>query len=232
MSKLEILIVDDEWNMRNLIRIYLTKNGFQAFEAPGGKEALQLLNSRAFDAVILDVMMPGMDGWEVCKQIRENSKVPILMLTARTETIDKVQGLNLGADDYLCKPFDSDEMIARLHAITRRSINSEISEDRQVKIVLDEMIIYPDGREIFINDQLVELTQKEFDLIYLFGRQPKRVFTREMLLEQCWGHYYEGDIRTVDTHVKNLREKVQKSGLTYNPIQTVWGVGYKLQERG
>ncbi len=232
MSKMEVLIVDDEWNMRNLIRIYITKHGFQTGEAVDGKEALLQLKSKAFAAVILDVMMPGMDGWEVCKRIREQSQIPILMLTARTDTKDKVQGLNLGADDYLAKPFDPEELVARLHSIIRRSLNHLESEEKPPQIILDDITIFPDARELWINKKIIDLTQKEFDLVHLFARHPKRAFTREMLLEHCWGYDYEGDVRTVDSHVKNIREKVQKAGLAYNLILTVWGVGYKLQERG
>lgn len=229
MNQLEVLVVDDEWNMRNLIRIYLSKNGFKVTEAPDGETAIQLVSRTKYDAIILDVMMPGLDGWEVCKRIRESSQVPIIMLTARTETKDKVHGLNLGADDYLSKPFESEELIARLHAILRRAVKTASAEERYTLLDIE---VIPDGREVRVQGGHVDLTQKEFDLLHLFAKAPKRAFTREMLLEQCWGFDYEGDNRTVDTHVKNLRDKLQKAGLPYNPIQTVWGVGYKLNERG
>ncbi|MFC4766995.1 response regulator transcription factor [Effusibacillus consociatus] len=229
MKKLHLLIVDDEWNMRNLLRIYLAKNGFEVTEAKNGKEALVLIDQRSFDLIILDVMMPDLDGWEVCAKIRETKKIPILMLTARTETKDKVYGLNLGADDYLVKPFEPEELIARVFALLRRSQLSESTGISTNVITHPEMSIDPEGRQVMVHDKPVDLTPKEFDLLYLLTANPQRVFTREILLEKVWGQDYFGDVRTVDTHVKNIREKVRKADLSYVPIQTVWGVGYKFQ---
>lgn len=229
MKKPHLLVVDDEWNMRNLLRIYLTKNGFVVAEAKNGNEALTLINQRPFDLIILDVMMPDMDGWEVCTKIRENKQTPILMLTARTETKDKVYGLNLGADDYLVKPFDPEELVARVFALLRRTrlSDSEVTENNA--IMHPEMVIDPERRQVLVCDKSVDFTPKEFDLLLLLGSNPQRVFSREILLEKIWGQDYFGDVRTVDTHVKNVREKLRKVGLSYVPIQTVWGVGYKFQ---
>jgi two-component system response regulator ResD len=231
MQKLHLLVVDDEWNMRNLLRIYLTKSGFQVTEANNGTEALKLIEQTSFDLILLDVMMPDMDGWEVCKKIRLASQTPILMLTARTETKDKVHGLNLGADDYLVKPFEPDELIARVFALLRRSSLSEPIQGESKSISYPDLNIDPEARQVRIMDQPIELTPKEFDLLYFLAVNPNKAFTREILLEQVWGGDYFGDIRTVDTHVKNIREKARKAGLSYIPIQTVWGVGYKFDRQ-
>lgn len=230
MKKFNILVVDDEWNMRNLLRIYLSKNGFEVTEANSGREALTLVNQRIFDLIILDIMMPDMDGWEVCAKIREMKpgSIPVLMLTARMDTKDKVRGLNAGADDYLVKPFDPEELIARIHALIRRSNLAEVSHGVQPIIHLPEMTIDFEGRQILVHQLPVDFTPKEFDLFHLLASQPTRAFSRDLLLERIWGNDYFGDIRTVDTHVKNIREKVRKAGLSYVPIQTLWGVGYKF----
>lgn len=224
-----VLVVDDEKNMRDLLRIYLSKEGFEVTEAEGGAAAVNLLNQTTFDLVILDIMMPGMDGWEVCRRIRENAQTPILMLTARSETKDKVQGLQLGADDYLVKPFDPEELTARVNALLRRAKLTIPSTEQADVLRYFEISINPDTREVIAHGQTLELTPKEFDLLLYLASHPRKVLTRELILEQVWGQDYEGDIRTVDTHVKNVREKLRQAGLTYNPIQTVWGVGYKFQ---
>lgn len=232
MNKLKALIVDDEWNMRNLLRIYLTKQGFEMKEASNGKEALVITDQESFDIILLDLMMPDMDGWEVCKKIREKLMTPILMLTARTETKDKVQGLGIGADDYVTKPFDPEELMARVFALIRRSAHLQTQAIAEVKIEVSDMMIYPDGRQVLIHNQPVELTQKEFDLFVLLAKNPQRAYSREVLVENLWGHDYLGESRVIDTHVKNIREKIQRAGLSYNPVQTVWGVGYKFYVPG
>ncbi|NGM84236.1 response regulator transcription factor [Paenibacillus sp. 7124] len=228
MSKLQVLIVDDEWNMRNLLRIYLMKEGFQIKEAATGLEALSMVKKHSFDIILLDVMMPDMDGWQVCKVIRETETVPILMLTARTETKDKIHGLGIGADDYLTKPFDSEELLARMYSLIRRSTITQTSQPQQLALEFPQMTIFPDAREIRIQAELVDFTPKEFDLLVLLAQCRQRAFSREELVERLWGFDYEGEVRVVDTHIKNIREKLQKAGMTYNPIQTVWGVGYKF----
>lgn len=229
MKKFQVLVVDDEWNMRNLLRIYLTKNGMEIKEAKSGSEAIEQVEQNQFDLVLLDVMMPDMDGWEVCSKIRENNHIPILMLTARTETKDKVQGLNMGADDYLTKPFDPEELLARVYALLRRTRFSEENTKESTIISFPGVSINPEGRQIFIQEQEVEFTAKEFDVLHLLASHGNRVFSREHLVCQIWGEDYFGDERTVDTHIKSIRGKVKKAGLSYNPIQTVWGVGYKFQ---
>ena len=228
MNKLQVLIIDDEWNVRNLLRIYLAKNDFEVKEARNGYEGVQMADQHSFDLIILDVMMPDLDGWEVCRKIRETKTTPILMLTARTESKDKVKGLTIGADDYLVKPFDSDELMARVFALLRRS---KISHSTTVHNVIAhaDLTIDPDGRQVLVKEKLVEFTPKEFELLLVLAEQPRRAFERETLLQKVWGSDYFGDFRTVDTHVKNIREKVRKAGLSYNPIQTIWGVGYKFQ---
>lgn len=228
MTKLKILIIDDEWNMRNLLRIYLSKQGFEVKEAANGKEALDLTEAETFDAIILDVMMPDMDGWQVCRKIREKHMTPILMLTARTETKDKVQGLGMGADDYVTKPFEPEELVARVFALIRRSVHHQSLPNTESKIEAEHMMIYPEGREVHIHGKPVDFTQKEFDLFLTLAQHQQRAYSRDALVEVIWGGQYFGDLRVVDTHVKNIREKVQKAGLAYSPIQTVWGVGYKF----
>lgn len=233
MSKPNILVVDDEWNMRNLIKIYLHKNGFEVRETGSGDAAVNMVRQEPFDLVILDIMMPGTDGWQVCRAIREFSPVPILMLTARSDTKDKVKGLNLGADDYLAKPFDPEELVARVFALIRRNaMAQQAGRSLSRTIRLEGLTIDKDAREVTVGDRAVELTQKEFDLFSLLAEHPKRAYTRQMLLDLVWGPDYLGDMRTVDTHIKNIREKMKKAGLPYNPIQTVWGVGYKFNDPG
>ncbi|WP_307588258.1 response regulator transcription factor [Paenibacillus wynnii] len=228
MSKLQVLIVDDEWNMRNLLRIYLMKEGFRIQEASTGLEALSMIKKHEFDIILLDVMMPDMDGWQVCKVVRETLTVPILMLTARTETKDKIHGLGMGADDYLTKPFEPEELLARIYSLIRRSTITQVSQPQQWVMEFPQLSILPDAREVRIQDLAVDFTQKEFDLLVVLAQSSQRAFTREELVERLWGHDYEGEIRVVDTHIKNIREKLQKAGMSYNPIQTVWGVGYKF----
>jgi two-component system response regulator ResD len=232
MNKIRVLVVDDEWNMRNLLRIYLAKQGLEIKEASNGKEALEHIQNDTFDIILLDVMMPDMDGWEVCKRIREKDMTPILMLTARSEIKDKVQGLGLGADDYVTKPFDPDELMARVFALLRRNAHIQTQAIPEMRIEVPGMVVYPEGRQIHVENQPVELTQKEFDLLLLLVKNPQRAFSREMMVETVWGHDYLGESRVVDTHIKNIREKIQRAGLCYNPIQTVWGVGYKFYIQG
>ncbi|MFD1267227.1 response regulator transcription factor [Paenibacillus motobuensis] len=232
MSKLQILVVDDEWNMRNLLRIYLIKEGFEIKEASNGMEALAMIDKHEFDLVLLDVMMPDMDGWQVLKAIRAKSDVAVLMLTARSETKDKVYGLVIGADDYLTKPFEPEELVARVFSLIRRSVITQSSVVQEQTLDFPDFRIMPDAREIYIHDQSVDFTPKEFDLIVTLASNQHRVYSREDLVNLIWGYDYDGDYRSVDTHVKNIREKLQRAGLAYNPIQTVWGVGYKFNADG
>ncbi|WP_408011505.1 response regulator transcription factor [Pseudalkalibacillus sp. A8] len=228
--KNRILVVDDEWNMRNLIKIYLSGKNFQIDEATNGHEAIDYVCNRSYDLLILDIMMPEIDGWQVCKTIREFKDVPILMLTARDDVKDRVQGLNMGADDYLVKPFAPEELVARMNALIRR--NKKIIKESEEGAVfeLPELIIKFESREVKVKDKRVDLTPKEFNLLYLIAKQPKRVFTRDMLLNHIWSVDDFRDLRTVDTHVKNVRDKLRKAGISYNAIKTVWGVGYRFNE--
>ncbi|KZN94576.1 DNA-binding response regulator [Aeribacillus pallidus] len=228
MKKERVLIVDDEWNMRHLLKINLSPY-FHLTEAASGQEALTLLTKGRIDVVILDIMMPDMDGWEVCKKIREMSQVPILMLTARGDVKDKVQGFDVGADDYLVKPFEPEELVARVKALIRRSAASSNPIQTEGIIKIADLKIDQNERQVFVNDRPLELTPKEFDILLLLVLNPKTIFTRDMLLDRVWGVHDVLDIRTVDTHVKNIREKFRKNGLSFNPIKTVWGMGYKFQ---
>ncbi|WP_200416439.1 response regulator transcription factor [Virgibacillus salexigens] len=225
--KRKILVVDDEWNMRNLIKIYLSKENFQVEEAVDGKEAIQMAQQTSYELMVLDIMMPDIDGWEVCKTVRKTSLIPILMLTARNDVKDRVQGLNLGADDYLIKPFAAEELVARVNALLRRQ-NVKKEEATETLMYFGDLSIDSESREVKVKDIPVELTPKEFDILYLAASQPKRVFTREVLLDKIWDSDEFRDLRAIDTHVKNIREKLRKVGLSFNPIRTVWGIGYKF----
>lgn len=232
MSKLQVMVVDDEWNMRNLLRIYLTREGFEVKEASNGFEALEMTGNHHFDMILLDLMLPDMDGWQVCKKIRERDQVPILMLTARSETKDKVYGLGIGADDYLTKPFEPEELLARVYSLIRRSAITNNIKLQEPALEFTNLKILPEGREVLILDHFTEFTQKEFDLLLVLTKSGQRAFSRDELVNLIWGNEYEGDIRVVDTHIKNIRDKAQRAGLGYNPVQTVWGVGYKFNGAG
>lgn len=229
VKKLQVLMVDDDWKLRNLLRIYLSKEGFDTVEAADGNEAMWKIKNQSFDLVILDVMMPNMDGWQVCQSIRKTQSVPILMLTALGETKEKVQGLKLGADDYLTKPFNPEELIARVHALIRRATATSSNQKANHVLNFPALTIDRDGHQVFVDDEPIELTHKEFGLFVTLAENSGRVLSREQLIEQVWGYDFEGDARVVDIHVKNIREKLKRSGLAYNLIQTTWGVGYKFE---
>ncbi|GAE27652.1 response regulator receiver [Halalkalibacter wakoensis JCM 9140] len=198
-------------------------------EAVNGKEALKEMKCHSFQLIILDVMMPEMDGWEVCEEIRkENLALPILMLTARTETTDKVKGLDIGADDYLTKPFKPEELIARVNALLRRAVVNQTTQTKQLHF--HELKMDVDDHKVFVQDNPVHLTPKEFELLKLLLLNPKQVFNRDQLLLKIWGVNFFGDERTVDSHIKSIRLKLKKEGLSFTIIETVWGVGYKLKE--
>jgi two-component system, OmpR family, response regulator ResD len=225
MKRKTVLIIDDEWNMRNLLKIHLS-NHFKVLEASSGKEALSLIEK--IDLVVLDIMMPDMDGWEVCEKIRKTSQVPILMLTARGDVKDKVQGFESGADDYLVKPFEPEELLVRLNALLRRS-NYPLKQNESQNIQYGDLKIKKESRQVLINNFLIDLTPKEFELLLLLSMNPKKVFTREFLLDHIWGEHEVLDYRTVDSHIKNLREKLRKGNISFSPIKTVWGVGYRFE---
>ncbi|MFD1848931.1 response regulator transcription factor [Oceanobacillus bengalensis] len=223
----KILLVDDEWNMRNLIKIHLSRLDVDIDEAKSGQEALKMIDKENYILIILDIMLPDIDGWEVCKTVRKTKSIPILMLTARSDIKDRVYGLNIGADDYLTKPFAPEELVARITAMIRRQkmVNVEIDASA---LNYSDFSIQIDSRTVMVKDTPIELTPKEFDILYLFASQPKRVFTRENILDKIWSINEFRDSRAIDTHVKNIREKLRKSGLSYNPIKTIWGVGYRF----
>lgn len=228
MANNKVLIVDDDEHIVELIKIYMDKEGFETVTANNGKKAVELFKSEAPAIVILDVMMPEMDGWQVCREIRRVSNIPIIMLTAKGETFDKVLGLELGADDYMVKPFEPKELIARVKAVLRRSDTKESSAEKE--IVFPNLTINLSNYELKINGNIVEVPPKELELLYFLASNPNRVFTREQLLEEVWGFDYFGDSRTVDVHIKRLREKLE--GVEANwQLKTVWGVGYKFEVR-
>lgn len=228
MANNKVLIVDDDEHIVELIKLYMDKEGFDTVTANNGKKAVELFKSEAPAIVILDVMMPEMDGWQVCREIRRVSNIPIIMLTAKGETFDKVLGLELGADDYMVKPFEPKELLARVKAVLRRSDTKESNVEKE--IVLPNLTINLSNYELKINGNIVEVPPKELELLYFLASNPNRVFTREQLLEEVWGFDYFGDSRTVDVHIKRLREKLE--GVEANwQLKTVWGVGYKFEVR-
>ena len=228
MAANKVLIADDDNNISELIKVYFEKDGFQTVVTHDGKQAVKLFKSEAPSIVILDVMMPEMDGWQVCREIRRVSNIPIIMLTAKGETFDKVLGLELGADDYMVKPFDPKELIARVKAVLRRSETKETNTEKE--LVFPNLTINLTNYELKINGTITEVPPKELELLYFLASNPNRVFTREQLLEQVWGFDYFGDSRTVDVHIKRLREKLE--GIEGNwSLKTVWGVGYKFEVR-
>jgi two-component system response regulator ResD len=226
MVQVRILVADDERKIRDLVRMYLNAEGFLVTEAGDGQQVLEQLNKGSFDLVILDIMMPGTDGWTVCRQIRKDSNLPVIMLTARGEEIDRVLGLELGADDYVVKPFSPRELVARVKAVLRRTRQQQETED---VLEFDGLVIKPASREVYLMEQSLSLTPKEFDLLYFLARSAGRVFTREQILEQVWGYNFFGEARTVDTHVTRLREKMSKIPGASQYVTTVWGVGYKFE---
>lgn len=229
MENYRILIVDDEERIRDMIREYISLEGYEIDEAANGVEALNMINSQQYSLIILDVMMPKLDGWGVCKEVRKSSQVPIIMLTARGEEYDKLFGFELGVDDYLVKPFSPKELLARMKAIIRRSAISEGGNTQPDKIVIEGLEIEDSSRSVYVDGQEVDLTPKEFELLCLFVKNPRRVFSREQLLNAVWGYDYKSDDRTVDTHIKTLRESLKDYRRF---IKTVWGTGYKFETTG
>ena len=227
MSMLKILLVDDDPNIRQLVNLYLEKEGFEVEMADRGDTALQRFKASPPNLILLDIMLPGMDGWQVCREIRKISNVPIIMLTAKDETFDKVLGLELGADDYVAKPFDMKELVARIKAVSRRFQPTETPDNKELSfpglsVNISQYTVMYMGREL-------EMPPKELELLYFLAAHPGMVFTREQLLEQVWGYDYFGDSRTVDVHVKRLREKLTEGEKLGWLIKTVWGVGYKFE---
>ena len=224
--KNKILIVDDEKNIVELVRLYVEKEGFEAVCAYTGNEALAMFRSENPDLIILDLMLPETDGWQICREVRKTSQVPIIMLTAKSDTFDKVLGLELGADDYMTKPFEAKELIARVKAVLRRSESQ--AKPMMGEVSFDKLSVNIDNYELRIDGELVEAPPKEIELLHFLASNPNRVYTREQLLEEVWGFDYFGDSRTVDVHIKRLREKLEKTEADWQ-LKTVWGVGYKFE---
>lgn len=228
MSK-KALIVEDDINIAELLKIYLQKDGFETENAYDGKKAVELAASFQPDIILLDIMLPIMDGWQVCREVRKTSQVPIIMLTAKGESMDKVSGLEMGADDYVTKPFDPKELIARIHAVMRRTDGAaEEPEEKGRKLSFDKLIINLDSYELIVDGEKIDTPPKELELLYHLASFPNRVFTRNQLLDEVWGFDYFGDSRTVDVHVKRLREKIEGVSPKWE-LNTVWGVGYKFK---
>lgn len=224
----KVLIVDDERDMRHLIEMMLKNSQFETITAGSGEEAYYALRHNNVDLILLDVMMPNENGFEVCTKIRETSKVPIIFLTARDASEDKVRGLTIGADDYIVKPFTIDELVARINAVLRRTGATEL-EIQQKYIAIDPIKLDEVARKVYVEDKVVPLTLKEFELLYLFMLNPGTAYSREQLLERIWDIDYAGGTRTVDTHIKTLRLKLGKQASEY--VQTVWGVGYRFEPK-
>ena len=224
----KVLIVEDESNIAELINLYLKKEGYETMVAGDGGKALELYHLFRPDLVLLDIMLPVMDGWAVCAKIRETDKTPIIMLTAKGETIDKVAGLEMGADDYIVKPFEMKELLARVHAVLRRLGDEEVKARR---LTFDGLVINLDSYELEVRGKRIDTPPKELELLFHLASSPNRVFTRNQLLDEVWGFDYFGDSRTVDVHIKRLREKLEGVSEQWS-LKTVWGVGYKFELHG
>ena len=232
VSKQKILIVDDDSNIAELISIYLTKECFDTLIVNDGESALEEYQKYSPNLILLDLMLPGIDGYEVCREIRAKSQIPIIMLSAKGEIFDKVLGLELGADDYIIKPFDSKELVARVKAVLRRykPSKADSAERDSIKVVeYENLIINQTNYSVIYNNEVVEMPPKELELLYFLASSPNQVFTREQLLDHIWGYEYIGDTRTVDVHIKRLREKIKDNNSW--AISTVWGIGYKFETK-
>ena len=228
MGKQKILVVDDDKHIAELISLYMMKDGYETEEVYDGREAIKVAESFQPDLILLDLMLPGMDGYQVCTEIRKNSRVPIIMLTAKGETFDKVLGLELGADDYIVKPFDPKELVARVKAVLRRYESKTEEKDKNL-LKFDGLEINLSNYSVAYNGKTLEFPPKEFELLSFLAQNPNRVFTREQLLDRIWGYEYVGDTRTVDVHVKRIREKLNSEDEW--GIRTVWSVGYKFGQK-
>ena len=226
---ISVLIVEDDKNIAELLQLYLEKEGYAVATAYDGGEGIAKFRAAKPDLVLLDVMMPVMNGWEVCKAIREESQTPVIMLTAKGETEDKIHGLRTGADDYITKPFEMREVLARIEAVLRRS--GSVAEKKARRLTFDKLIIDIDAFELIVDGKKVDTPPKEMELLYFLASSPNRVYTRNQLLDEVWGFDYYGDSRTVDVHVKRLREKLEGISDKWG-LLTVWGVGYKFGVNG
>lgn len=230
MPNEKILVADDDKNIAELLRLYLLKEGYEVVVANDGEAAVAMFEAEKPAMVLLDVMMPKMDGWEVCRTIRKNSNAPIIMLTAKGETFDKVLGLELGADDYMVKPFDAKEVVARIKAVLRRCASASVPENTEGVLNFENLRLDMSSYELRIKGEVVEAPPKELELLSCLASHPNRVYTRDQLLDEVWGFEYYGDSRTIDVHVKRLREKLADASAQWE-LKTVWGVGYKFEVR-
>ena len=227
MANEKILIADDDKNICELLRLYLAKEGYETVIANDGEAAVAAFEKEKPNMVLLDVMMPKMDGWEVCRRIRAADNTPVIMLTAKGETFDKVLGLELGSDDYVVKPFDPKEIVARVKAIMRRASKSSAENDVK-EVAYDKLVVNMTKYELKVDGRVVDTPPKELELLYHLASNPNRVYTRDQLLDEVWGFEYYGDSRTVDVHIKRLREKLEGVSDQWT-LKTVWGVGYKFE---
>lgn len=223
-----ILIVEDDPNIADLLHLYLEKDGYTTEIAPDGGKGLEKFRQFQPDLVLLDIMLPVMDGWEVLRNIRQESKTPVIMLTAKGETADKVSGLKMGADDYITKPFEAKEVLARVEAVLRRTSGTTTTSRR---LSFDKLVIDMDAFELIVDGKKVDTPPKEMELLFHLASSPNRVYTRNQLLDEVWGFDYFGDSRTVDVHIKRLREKLEGVSSQWE-LKTVWGVGYKFEVSG
>ena len=220
-----ILVVEDDRNISELLRMYLEKEGFEVRLAYDGGKAVEEFEREQPDMVLLDIMLPVLDGWQVCERIRQKARTPIIMLTAKSDVTDRITGLEMGADDYLVKPFEMKELMARINAVLRRS---EIPDDTKKRLQFDKLVINLDSYELLVDGKQIDTPPKELELLYHLAATPNRVYTRNQLLDEVWGFDYFGDSRTVDVHIKRLREKVEDVSDQW-ALKTVWGVGYKFE---
>lgn len=224
----KVLVVEDDNNIAELLRLYLQKDGFEVSHAADGGKAVEMAKEIQPDLVLLDIMLPVMDGWQVCRELRKTMKMPIIMLTAKGETEDKVSGLEMGADDYIVKPFEVKELLARVHAVLRRT--GDDGKPKSKKLTFDKLVINLDSYELIVDGKKIDTPPKEMELLYHLAATPNRVYTRNQLLDEVWGFDYFGDSRTVDVHIKRLREKLEGVSDKWE-LKTVWGVGYKFETK-
>jgi len=227
----KVLVIEDDGNIAELLRLYLEKEGFHVQIAKDGGAGVEAASSFKPNLIILDIMLPVLDGWGACRAIRQTSNVPIIMLTAKGETFDKVTGLELGADDYIVKPFEPKELIARIHAVLRRYGDGEMEVSEEKRLDFNQLTINLDSYELLVDGKKIDTPPKELELLYHLAASPNRVYTRNQLLDEVWGFDYFGDSRTVDVHIKRLREKLEGVSDQWN-LKTVWGVGYKFELLG
>jgi two-component system, OmpR family, response regulator ResD len=229
-ERMRVLVVDDEPSVREVLADYLALDGFDVVQAETGMEALRLVESTSLDFVILDLMLPGVDGLEICRRLRERTATPVLMLTARGEEADRIEGFRAGTDDYVTKPFSPREILLRVHAILRRTMATQgpaLAYEGALRA--GALVIYPQRREVLRDGDVVDVTAKEFDLLYFLARHPHQVFNREQLMHSVWDYAYAGDSSTVTVHIRRLREKIEAEPARPQHVKTVWGVGYKFE---